>query len=31
LRRFFDAKQCNHIFLIDEAHKLLNRSIDMFS
>ena len=31
LRRFFDAKQCNHIFLIDEAHNLLSRSIDMFS
>ncbi|NBX42611.1 MAG: hypothetical protein EBR13_03895, partial [Rhodobacteraceae bacterium] len=24
LRRFFDAKQCNHIFLIDEAHNLLS-------
>ncbi|MGA0170012.1 MAG: ATP-dependent DNA helicase, partial [Pseudomonadales bacterium] len=31
LRRFFDAKQSNHIFLIDEAHNLLSRSIDMFS
>ena len=31
LKRFFDAKQSNHIFLIDEAHNLLSRSLDMFS
>lgn len=31
LKRFFDIKESNYVFLIDEAHNLVDRSREMFS